>query len=69
MSWTEVQQGPAFGFTVVGLIVVFGPLVAERLGLPGLLDWLIGGAVIGPNILDVLPSFTALESIGSIGVL
>jgi Kef-type K+ transport system membrane component KefB len=69
MSWTEVQQGPAFGFTVVGLIVVFGPLVAERLRLPGLLGLLIGGAVIGPNILDVLPSFTALESIGSIGVL
>jgi Kef-type K+ transport system membrane component KefB len=69
MSWTEVQQGPTFGFTVVGLIVVFGPLVAERLRLPGLLGLLIGGAVIGPNILDVLPSFTALESIGSIGVL
>jgi len=69
MSWIEVQQGPAFGFTVVGLIVVFGPLVAERLRLPGLLGLLFGGAVIGPNILDILPSFTALESIGSIGVL
>jgi Kef-type K+ transport system membrane component KefB len=69
MSWAEIQQGPTFGFTVVGLIVVFGPLVAEKLRLPGLLGLLIGGAVIGPNILDVLPDFTALESVGSIGVL
>ena len=52
--------------------MVFGPLIAEKLrlpGLPGLLGLLIGGAVIGPNIHDVLPSFAALESIGSIGVL
>jgi Kef-type K+ transport system membrane component KefB len=69
MTWAEIQEGPAFGFTVIGMIVVFGPLIAEKLRMPGLLGLLIGGALIGPNILDVLPDFTALESIGSIGVL
>lgn len=69
MNWAEVQQGPAFGFTVVGLIIVFGPLIAERLRLPGLLGLLTLGAVIGPNMLDVLPRFTGLEAVGSIGVL
>ena len=69
MSWEQIQEGPAFGFTVVALIIVFGPLFAERLRLPGLLGLLVGGAVIGPNMLDVLPSFDALDSVGSLGVL
>jgi Kef-type K+ transport system membrane component KefB len=69
MDWAAVQLSPAFGFTVVGLVIVFGPLVAERLRLPGLLGLLIFGAVIGPNVLDVLPRFTGLQAVGSIGVL
>ncbi len=69
MSWEEVQQGPTFGFTVVALIVVFGPLIAERLRLPGLMGLLLGGALIGPNMLDALPRFGTLDSVGSIGVL
>jgi Kef-type K+ transport system membrane component KefB len=69
MTWAEVQSGPAFGFTVIGLVIVFGPLVAERLRLPGLLGLLMFGAIIGPNMLDLLPRFTALQAVGSIGVL
>ena len=69
MNWADIQSGPAFGFTVVGLVIVFGPLIAERLRLPGLLGLLIFGAVIGPNMLDVLPRFTGLEDVGSIGIL
>jgi Kef-type K+ transport system membrane component KefB len=69
MSWSMLQGQPAFGFTVVGLIIVFGPLIAERLRLPGLLGLLILGAVVGPNVLDLLPSFSTLRSIGAIGVL
>jgi Kef-type K+ transport system membrane component KefB len=69
MDWAAVQLSPAFGFTVVGLIIVFGPLIAERLRLPGLLGLLAFGAVIGPNMLDVLPRFSGLQAVGSIGVL
>lgn len=69
MNWAEVQSGPAFGFTIVGLVIVFGPLIAERLRLPGLLGLLMFGAVIGPNMLDVLPRFAGLQAVGSIGVL
>jgi Kef-type K+ transport system membrane component KefB len=69
MDWAGVQSSPAFGFTIVGLVIVFGPLVAERLRLPGLLGLLAFGAVIGPNMLDVLPRFTGLQAVGSIGVL
>ena len=69
MTWSEVQEGAAFGLTVVGLLVIFGPLIAEKLRLPGLLGLLVGGALIGPNMLDVLPSIGTLEAVGEIGVL
>jgi Kef-type K+ transport system membrane component KefB len=69
MTWVEIQATVTFGFSVVGLIVVFGPILAEKLRLPGLLGLLVGGALIGPNMLNVLPDVTGLESIGSIGVL
>lgn len=69
MSWSELQAEPAFGFTVVGLIIVFGPLLAERLRLPGLLGLLVLGAVVGPNVADLFPSFATLNAIGAIGVL
>ena len=69
MSWADMQSTPAFSYTVVGLVIVFGPLVAGRLRLPGLLGLLLFGAAIGPNMLDVLPRFAGLQSVGSIGVL
>jgi Kef-type K+ transport system membrane component KefB len=69
MNWADVQSTPAYAFTVVGLVIVFGPLIAERLRLPGLLGLLLCGALIGPNMLDLLPRFTGLEAVGSIGIL
>ncbi|HSP26930.1 MAG TPA: cation:proton antiporter, partial [Ilumatobacteraceae bacterium] len=39
------------------------------LRLPGLLGLLMLGAVIGPNMLDVLPRFAGLQAVGSIGIL
>ena len=62
MSWAQLQAEPAFGFTVVGLIIVFGPLIAEKLRLPGLLGLLVLGAVVGPNVLDLFPSFSTLRA-------
>jgi Kef-type K+ transport system membrane component KefB len=52
MDWAAVQLSPAFG-----------PLIAERLRLPGLLGLLIFGAVIGPNMLDILPRFSGLQAV------
>ncbi|MCU0311141.1 MAG: cation:proton antiporter [Acidimicrobiales bacterium] len=69
MNWSEVQMSPAFGFTVVGLIIVAAPIIFERLRLPAVLGLLTFGALIGPNVLDLLPQFTGLRAVGSIGVL
>ena len=64
-----VLNGPIFGYLLLGLIIIFGPLIAERLRLPSLLGLLIGGALVGPNMLAVLDDFTAFENIGQLGIL
>jgi Kef-type K+ transport system membrane component KefB len=51
------------------LIIIFGPSIAESFQLPGLLGLLIGGALVGPNMLSILDDFTAFENIGQLGIL
>ena len=69
MITEAIRNGPTFSFLVIGIIIIFGPLIAERLRLPGLLGLLIGGALIGPNMLGILDDFSAIENIGQIGIL
>jgi Kef-type K+ transport system membrane component KefB/nucleotide-binding universal stress UspA family protein len=69
MITEAIRTGPAFSFLVLGIIIIFGPLIAERLRLPGLLGLLIGGALIGPHMLGILDDFRAIENIGQIGIL
>lgn len=69
MLANEIRSEAAFGFMVVALIIIFGPLVAQKLRLPGLIGLLLGGALIGPHMLGVLESTEGLEAFGDIGVL
>ena len=69
MLANEIRSEPAFGFMVVALIIIFGPLVAQKVRLPGLIGLLLGGALIGPHMLGVLDSTSGLEAFGDIGVL
>lgn len=64
-----IRGNVTYGYLIIGLIVIFAPLIAERMRLPGLLGLLIAGALIGPNVLGVLDDFTGVENIGSIGIL
>jgi Kef-type K+ transport system membrane component KefB len=69
MITEAIRNDPTFAFLVLGLIIIFGPLIAEKSRLPGLLGLLIGGALIGPNMLGILDDFRAIENIGKIGIL
>lgn len=64
-----IRNGTAYGFMILGLIVIFAPLIAERFRMPGLLGLLIGGALIGPNVLGLMEDYALIESIGEIGIL
>jgi len=50
-------------------VILFGPFVAERLRLPGIIGLLLGGFLIGPTGLGLLQSVTTVDSLGQIGLL
>ena len=60
---------PGAVFAVLFLLVLIGPLAADRLRLPGLIGLVVAGMVIGPNVLGVLDQNTFIETLGYIGLL
>lgn len=61
--------GPTWFFLVIVAAIILGPLVAERLRLPGILGLLAAGFLIGPAGLGMISSTESLEGLGHIGVL
>ncbi|MGI9624465.1 MAG: cation:proton antiporter [Acidimicrobiales bacterium] len=64
-----MRAEPAFGFTVLALTIIFAPLLAQKIHLPGLIGLLIGGVIIGPEGFSVLDSFDGIKALGDLGVL
>ena len=64
-----IRGSVTYAYLILGTVIIFSPLIAERLRLPGMLGLLIGGALIGPNVLGVLDDFGSLENVGQIGIL
>jgi Kef-type K+ transport system membrane component KefB len=64
-----IQAQPEFFFLVVIASVIVGPILAERLRLPGMLGLLVLGLVIGPNGLNLLSRPESLKELGTIGLL
>ncbi len=60
---------PGAVFAVLFLLVLIGPLLADRFRLPGIIGLLVAGMVIGPNVTGVLDQNTFIETIGYIGLL
>jgi Kef-type K+ transport system membrane component KefB len=60
---------PGAVFAVLFLIVLLGPLLAERARLPGLAGLIIAGMLVGPNVLGVLGRDTFIETLGYVGLL
>lgn len=53
---------------ILATIIVLGPFIAERLRLPGMIGLVLGGLVLGPYGLGLLPE-GSLDGIGGIGLL
>jgi Kef-type K+ transport system membrane component KefB/nucleotide-binding universal stress UspA family protein len=60
---------PGAVFAVLFLLVLLGPLVADRLRLPGIIGLIVGGMLVGPNVTGILDQDTFIETIGYIGLL
>lgn len=60
---------PGAVFAVLFLLVLLGPLVAERLRLPAIIGLVLAGMLIGPNVAGVLGRDTFIETLGYVGLL
>ena len=56
-------------FFVAAVVLLLGPLLAERVRLPGLIGIILGGALVGPFVLDWVEREGIVESLGELGLL
>lgn len=62
-------QDPVIVFFTICLIILFVPLLFERIKLPGLVGFIIVGAVLGGNGLHILERNSAITLFGTVGLL
>ena len=56
-------------FFVAAVVLLAGPLIAERFRLPGLVGIVLGGTLVGPFVLDWVAREGIVESLGELGLL
>ncbi len=56
-------------FFVAALVLLVGPFVVERLGLPGIVGVVLGGTLVGPFVLDWITREGLVEALGQLGLL
>jgi len=54
---------------VLFVVVVFGPIVAERFRIPGIIGLIFGGMLFGPFVIGWLEADGLVDDLGSIGIL
>ena len=66
----EFPPGSAeWTFFVAAVVLLAGPVLAERVRLPGLVGIVIGGTIVGPFVLDWIEREGIVESLGQLGLL
>lgn len=55
--------------TILFAVVALGPIIAERLRIPGLVGLIAGGTLFGPFVIDWLEADGLVSELGSIGIL
>jgi Kef-type K+ transport system membrane component KefB len=70
LATISAPHGVVLEFFVVFLVILLGPLVFSRLGLPGLIGLLLGGFVIGPHGLGLVHAGNqTVPELGHLGIL
>jgi Kef-type K+ transport system membrane component KefB len=66
----SATSGPVFTFLVLFAVILLGPIVVERLGLPGLIGLVLGGFVIGAHGLNLIHAGNeTVPELGHLGLL
>ncbi len=67
-NFTLPEGGPWF-FFVIAMTVIVMPLLAERLGVPGIIGLLLGGFIIGQHGAELISEDVLLQEFGAVGLL
>lgn len=59
---------PTWNFLVVLMLILFVPLVLERMRIPGIVGYILAGIAVGPNGLHVLEYDDSFEIFGKVGL-
>lgn len=62
-------EEPVGIFLVIMAVVLVSPLLIERLRLPGIVGLIVGGILIGPNVLGVLEVGPSIELLSTVGLI
>ncbi len=56
-------------FFIAALVLLVGPIVVQRIGLPGIVGIVLGGTIVGPFVLDWITREGLVEALGQLGLL
>src|SRR4028118_1701657 len=62
-------QDPVLVFAVILLVILFSPLLFNRMGIPGILGLILSGVLLGPNGFGVLERDESVVLFSTIGLL
>jgi len=62
-------QNPVLIFSLILLIILFAPIILERIRIPGIIGLIISGAIIGPHGLGMLEKSLFVDVFSTIGLL
>ncbi len=69
MPTTLPISDPVLIFALAMGIFLFAPVVFERLKVPGIVGLIVFGAIVGPNVLNLLERDFTFELLGQVGLL
>lgn len=67
--FTLPVEDPVLKFLIILIIILFAPILLNKIKVPHLIGLIIAGAVIGPNGFNVLPRDASIVVIGTTGLL
>jgi Kef-type K+ transport system membrane component KefB/nucleotide-binding universal stress UspA family protein len=66
----DLPHGAEWQFLAAIIVILLGPVLAERVRIPGMVGLLVGGWLIGPNGLGIVSDgFGIVSELGTIGLL
>ena len=69
INWNIPFQNPVLIFSLILFIILFAPIIFNRIKIPHLIGLIIAGAVIGPNGFHLMDRDSSIELFGKVGLL